>query len=153
MIDPRTARIIDVNLNRLSEGLRVVEDVVRLGLEKPRLLAGVRALRTRIGKETRALRKDVVLSRKSETDLGRSDRFDRAKRKSLEDVLLANFKRAEESARVLEEVLKVAEPGLAGKLKAVRFRLYDLEKRAVDEVKVQNGSGERWSSKKSEGRM
>lgn len=134
MTDSRIARIVDVNLNRLSEGLRVVEDVVRLGLEKPRLLAGVRALRTRIGKETRALRKGVVLSRKSETDLGRGDRFDRAKRRSLEDVLLANFKRAEESARVLEEVLKVAEPALAGKFKAVRFRLYDLERAALVEM-------------------
>ena len=148
MPDTRTARIIDVNLNRLSEGLRVVEDIVRLGLEKPGLLAGVRALRTRIGKETRALRKRVILSRQSETDLGRSDRFDRTKRKSLEDVLLANFKRAEEAARVLEEVLKVAEPGLAGKFKAVRFGLYDLEKQAADEVssqksgrRMQNGGG------------
>jgi len=130
--DPRTARIIDVNLNRLTEGLRVVEDVVRLGLEKPRLLAGVRSLRTRIGRETRALRRRAILSRQSETDLGRSDRFDRTKRKSLEDVLFANFKRAEESARVLEEVLKVVEPELAGKFKAVRFRLYDLEKQAME---------------------
>lgn len=132
MTDRRTDRIIDVNLNRLTEGLRVVEDVVRLGLEKPRLLAGVRGLRTRIGKETRALRRRVILSRQSETDLGRSDRFDRTKRKSLEDVLLANFKRAEEAARVLEEVLKVVEPELAGKFKATRFRLYDLEKQAME---------------------
>ena len=132
MTESRTDRIIDVNLNRLSEGLRVVEDIVRLGLERPRLLAGVRSLRTRIGKETRALRKRVILSRQSETDLGRSDRFDRTKRKNLEDVLLANFKRAEEAARVLEEVLKVVEPELAGKFKAVRFRLYDLEKQAME---------------------
>ena len=141
MSDRRTDRIIDVNLNRLSEGLRVVEDVVRLGLERPRLLAGVRGLRTRIGRETRALRKRVILSRQSETDLGRGDRFDRAKRKSLEDVLLANFKRAEEASRVLEEVLKVAEPEWAGKFKAVRFRLYDFEKLtavAVSQVKVQS---------------
>jgi hypothetical protein len=85
----------------------------------------------------RALRRQVIPSRKSETDLGRGDRFDLAKRKNLEDVLLANFKRAEESARVLEEVLKVVEPALAGKFKAMRFRLYDLEKLAVDEVRSQ----------------
>ena len=131
MTDPRAARIIDVNLNRLTEGLRVVEDVVRLGLENRRLLSGIRKLRTQVGREVRALRKQVISSRKSETDLGRGVRFDRAKRKSLEDVLMANFKRAEESARVLEEVLKVAEPGLAGKFKAVRFRLYDLEREAL----------------------
>ena len=130
------ARIIDVNLNRLTEGLRVVEDVVRLGLEDRRLLAGIRKLRTQVGRDVRALRRQVVASRKSETGLGRGDRFDRAKRKSLEDVLLANFKRAEESARVLEEVLKMVEPALAGKLKAVRFRLYDLEREAVAAISV-----------------
>jgi thiamine-phosphate pyrophosphorylase len=129
--DSRAARIIDVNLNRLTEGLRVVEDVVRLGLEDRRLLAGIRKLRTQVGRDVLALRKRVIPSRQSETDLGRADRFDRAKRKSLEDVLLANFKRAEESARVLEEVLKVTQPELAGKLKAVRFRLYDLERVAI----------------------
>ena len=131
MNDLRAARIIDDNLNRLTEGLRVVEDVVRLGLEDRRLLAGIRKLRTQVGRDVRALRRQVISSRKSETDLGRGDRFDRAKRKSLDDVLLANFKRAEESARVLEEVLKVVEPALAGKFKAVRFRLYDLEREAL----------------------
>jgi thiamine-phosphate pyrophosphorylase len=129
--DLRAARIIDVNLNRLTEGLRVVEDVVRLGLENRRLLSDIRKLRTQVGRDVRALRKQVISSRKSETDLGRGDRFDRVKRKNLEDVLMANFKRAEESARVLEEVLKIAQPGLAGKLKAVRFRLYDLEREAL----------------------
>jgi len=136
------ARIIDVNLNRLTEGLRVVEDVVRLWLEDRRLLADIRKLRTHVGRDVRALRKQVVSSRKSETDPGRGDRFDRAQRKSLEDVLLANFKRAEESARVLEEVLKVAEPALAGKFKALRFRLYDLEREAfasVDTVEAARG--------------
>ena len=131
MNDLRAARIIDVNLNRLTEGLRVVEDVVRLALEEPRLLAGIRKLRTQVGRDVRVLRRQVVVSRRSETDLGRGDRFDRAKRKNLEDVLAANFKRAEESARVLEEVLKVSEPRLAVKLKAVRFRLYDLEREAL----------------------
>ena len=137
MTDKRVARIIDVNLNRLTEGLRVAEDVVRFGLEDRRLLAAIRKLRTQVGRDVRVLRKRVISSRKSETDLGRGDRFDRAKRKNLQDVLLANFKRAEESARVLEEVLKVAEPGLAGKFKAVRFRLYDLEKAATDEGRGQ----------------
>ena len=131
MTDSCAARIIDVNLNRLTEGLRVVEDVVRLGLEDRRLLSGIRKLRTQLGRDARALRREVIASRKSETDLGRGDRFDRAKRKSLEDVLLANFKRAEESARVLEEVLKLSDKTLAARFKAARFRLYDLEKEAV----------------------
>ncbi|MEO0078449.1 MAG: thiamine-phosphate pyrophosphorylase [candidate division WOR-3 bacterium] len=137
MDERHISRIIDVNLNRLTEGLRVVEDVVRLGLERPRLLSSIRTLRTRVSAATRVLRRRVIASRDSGSDLGRGGRFDRTTRSSLEDVLLANFKRAEEAARVLEEVLKVAEPKLAGRMKAVRFRLYDLEKRVADEVRRQ----------------
>jgi thiamine-phosphate pyrophosphorylase len=81
------------------------------------------------------LRRRVIPSRRSETDPGRDDRFDRARRRNLDDVLLANFKRAEESARVLEEVLKVSDRTLALRMKATRFRLYDLEKQAVSDTR------------------
>lgn len=130
-MESRVARIIDVNLNRLTEGLRVVEDICRLALEDKRLLVSVRALRGKVGREMRALRRTVIAHRSSETDPGRTDRFDRGKREKLEDVLCANLKRCEEAARTLEEVLKIEEPKLATRLKAARFRLYDLEKRAV----------------------
>lgn len=138
-MDPRAARIIDVNLNRLTEGLKVVEDVLRLGTDSPPgrlparrgLLRSVRALRTRIGTDIRTLRRQVIARRDSETDPGRADSFDRTKRRSLDDVLAANFKRGQESCRVLEEVLKIEDPRLAAKFKAARFRLYDLERRAL----------------------
>lgn len=130
MADKR-ARIIDANLNRLTEGLKVVEDVLRFGMEDVSLVSRVRAVREEIGGVCRGLRRRVLASRESENDLGRTDEFDRMRRRSLEDVLLANFKRAEEAARVLEEVLKLDQPRLAARFKAVRFRLYDLEKEAV----------------------
>lgn len=121
-------RIIDVNLNRLTEALRVVEDVVRLALEEPALLRRIRALRTRLGQQTRSLRRQVIESRGSEADPGREDRFDRARRNCLEDILMANLKRAQEAARVLEEMLKLEQLRLAAQLKEVRFSLYDIEK-------------------------
>ena len=136
MIDHRITRIVDVNLNRLTEGLRVVEDLVRFGMGRPRLLSSIRSLRTRVGKETRSLRRSAILSRDSESDPGRGDRFDRARRRSLDDILMANFKRAEEACRVLEEALKVEDSASAAKFKAVRFRLYDLEKAAVEASRV-----------------
>ena len=128
---PAVSRIIDVNLNRLTEGLKVVEDVVRFGLERKALLASVRSLRTKVGRDAMRLRRDVVLLRRSEDDPGRPDRFDRTKRRNLADVLMANFKRSQEAARVLEEILKIEEPGLSAKFKAARFRLYDLERQAL----------------------
>jgi len=126
-----TERIIDVNLNRLSEGLKVAEDVIRFAAERPGVLRSIRSLRVRVGRETARLRQRVISNRRSEADPGRAAKFDRTTRKGLADVLSANFRRAEEASRVLEEILKVAEPALSGRFKAVRFRLYDLEKRAL----------------------
>jgi hypothetical protein len=130
-VTTRTARIIDVNLNRLLEGLKVIEDITRLGLNNRNLLRSARALRNRVGRDTRDLRRRVLSARNSEQDPGRGDRFDRLRRRNLADVLAANFKRTQESSRVLEELLKVEEPGLSPQLKSVRFRLYDLEKKAM----------------------
>lgn len=131
-MSPAGARVVDVNLNRLSEALKVIEDVVRFGLASKALLRRVRSLRTDLGKGVMRLRRQVILFRASEKDLGRSDRFDRLPRRNLEDVLLANFKRAEEAARVLEEMMKVtAQRDWAGRFKKIRFRLYRLEKAAV----------------------
>ncbi len=101
---------------------------MRLSLESPELLQRVRTLRTEIGRQTSSLRRRVIASRCSESDLGRSDRFDRTRRRSIEDVLMANLKRAQEAARVLEEVLKLERVRLAGRMKEVRFSLYDMEK-------------------------
>ncbi len=146
MADKRE-RIIDANLNRLTEGLKVVEDVLRLGMENVSLVSKVRALREQIGTKCRGLRRQVLASRESENDLGRTDKFDRTRRRNLEDVLLANFKRAEEAARVLEEVLKLDQMRLASMFKAVRFRLYDLEKETVKAVAELGGKVGRSASR------
>lgn len=133
------ARIIDVNLNRLTEGLRVIEDIARFRMGSKSLLHQVRGIRTRLGKRLSSLRRAAMEFRDSEQDPGKPDRFDRLKRKNLEEVLMANFKRAQESARVLEELFKI-ERG-KGKtqppvnFKQIRFLLYGLEKRAVHQLR------------------
>ncbi|NPV14328.1 thiamine-phosphate pyrophosphorylase [candidate division WOR-3 bacterium] len=130
-LSPAVGRIVDANLNRLSEGLKVIEDITRLTLNAPALLNRIRQLRIRLGREFSNLRRSVVLFRNSKQDPGRNDRFDRLKRKNLADVLFANFKRTEEAARVLEEVMKIDKPDYARKIKRIRFALYDLEKAAL----------------------
>ncbi|MEN9978880.1 MAG: thiamine-phosphate pyrophosphorylase [candidate division WOR-3 bacterium] len=134
-LSSKQARIIDANINRLTEGLRVIEDIIRFGLEDEPLLARIRNLRIRLSKKIAPLRRAVISSRSSENDPGRSDRFDRMKRRGLEDVLTANFKRSEEAARVLEEMLKLEytkdRRRYASFFKQLRFTLYSLEKRAL----------------------
>uniref|UniRef100_A0A7C1NDF4 Thiamine-phosphate pyrophosphorylase n=1 Tax=candidate division WOR-3 bacterium TaxID=2052148 RepID=A0A7C1NDF4_UNCW3 len=126
------ARIVDANINRLTEGLRVIEDIIRFGLEDEPLLVRIRNLRTRLSRRIAPLRRSVIPARSSESDPGRADRFDRMKRRNLEDVLTANFKRAEESARVLEEMFKLERTRdrrqYVSFFKQLRFTLYSLEK-------------------------
>ena len=127
-------RIIDVNINRLTEGLRVVEEIIRFEIEDISLLASSRKIHNRLTKIIKKFRLTIVPFRKSETDLGRSDKFDKLKRQNLNDVLFANLKRAEEATRVLEEITKINDPKLSSFFKEVRFSLYDLEKTVVIKI-------------------
>jgi hypothetical protein len=49
-------------------------------------------------------------------------------RDTVESVIIANYKRAQESARVLEEIYKIVEPALSENFKSLRYALYQLEK-------------------------
>ncbi|MEO0092997.1 MAG: thiamine-phosphate pyrophosphorylase [candidate division WOR-3 bacterium] len=130
-------RIIDVNINRLTEGLRVTEEIVRFAIEDKKLLTQIRNLHNLFTKKLKAYRLGVIMARKAETDLGRTGQFDRIKRKGLTDVLLANLKRSEEAARVLEEISKINQntTTLAPFFKKVRFNLYELEKKLILKIR------------------
>ncbi|MCX7785867.1 MAG: thiamine phosphate synthase [candidate division WOR-3 bacterium] len=121
-------RIIDVNLNRFSEGLRVIEEICRFYLEDKNTLMLIRNLKSRLWEKLAPIRKDVIWFRKSEKDLGRQDRFDKTQRTSIYDVVSANIKRCQESARVLEEIFKIRNQKISRFFKQTRFVLYDLEK-------------------------
>ncbi|MEO0092043.1 MAG: thiamine phosphate synthase [candidate division WOR-3 bacterium] len=130
-------RIIDVNLNRLSEGLRVIEEICRFYLEDKDNLFLIRNLKNEIRKTENEIRKDVIWFRKSEDDLGRQENFDKMSRTSIFDVFTANIKRCQESARVLEEIFKIRNRRISGFFKKVRFVLYDLEKKLARQFLVE----------------
>ena len=117
-------RLIDANLNRLREGIRVVEDEFRYiynGKQTALKLKNLRHL-SRIDiytqmLETRDVKNDVLReSIKSEQN-----------RDDLYSILIANFKRAQESARVLEEFSKLISIEDSENFKYIRYELYTLE--------------------------
>jgi thiamine-phosphate pyrophosphorylase len=63
------------------------------------------------------------------SDLGRRPGFDKSRKPQGTDLLLANMTRAKESARILEEILKVHDVHTSRCMKEIRFTLYDMEKR------------------------
>ena len=123
-------RIIDVNLNRTREGLRVVEDICRFYLNDKKLSSEIKTLRHIISRSID--RGSVVAFRNSEGDLGRKKHYDKVKDvKNVKEVLIANLIRAEEGVRVLEEFSKLIDPDLTGLYKKTRFSLYDIEKKLL----------------------
>ncbi|MDD5439642.1 MAG: hypothetical protein PHS37_05605, partial [Candidatus Omnitrophica bacterium] len=129
-------RIVDANLNRAGEGLRVAEDIVRFYLNDRKLQASFKALRHDLKRLNKAItaRFHVILSRNSRGDVGRETTQGERFRKNFGDVLLANTGRVKESLRCLEEMTKLLDPAWAEGFKRMRFRLYDTEKKAYKKI-------------------
>jgi len=140
--------MIDANLNRTGEGLRVLGDVARFILNDTELSQQLRTLRHDLAWETRALGIGLLSQRDSEHDVGypRSTRItsmeqelalERTSLQGLSDLVRANAKRVEESLRVVEELAKL--PEISSKLTStrfeqVRFAVYALERNLVSKI-------------------
>jgi thiamine-phosphate pyrophosphorylase len=118
-------RTIDANLNRLREGIRVVEDIYRYIYNNKEIASQLKTIRhnsrTNIYSELLEARDIVNDCLKGTTDSEKS-------RDDLISIIIANFKRAQESARVLEEVLKLFDTLESAKFKSIRYELYNIEK-------------------------
>ena len=115
-----------MNLNRATEGLRVVEEICRFVLEDRNLTIAVKTLR---GKMNRIVPHSLLESRDAAGDVGREPYTqDEGRRSNMENIFRANMKRAEEAVRCLEEFSKLISPKFGKEYKNVRFKLYELEK-------------------------
>ncbi|HAW50323.1 TPA: thiamine phosphate synthase [bacterium] len=109
-------RIIDANLNRTREGLRVVEDIARFILEDREITKKIKGIRHRIADLSP---KKTILFRDIEGDIGR--KIEDYKKKDWKEILKANIKRTEEALRVLEEFL-------GEEFRKIRYEVYGIEK-------------------------
>ncbi|MDR3125275.1 MAG: hypothetical protein LBU10_05360 [Endomicrobium sp.] len=119
-------RIIDANLNRCREGLRVVEDSLRFVLNDGKLYKKVRTVRHNTDKILRNVYDTIIKERDSFGDSGRQ--MSETSKKDLRSILVANFKRAQESLRVLEEYSKNFYPEFPSEFKKQRYETYMIEK-------------------------
>lgn len=118
-------RLLDANLDRAREGLRVLEDWSRFALDRTDLVAALKDLRQRLGRLHHSRYK---LERDTAGDggagLGHPAQLER---RQPAQVLAANAGRVQEALRVLEEFGRLEDPELAAEAAAIRYRLYDLE--------------------------
>lgn len=144
-------RLIDANLNRLREGIRVVEDIARYILDDFALASKLKNLRHRVRIGDSSFCDELLQNRDINNDILKDSTPSERNRKYLSDIITANFKRSEESARVLEEIFKldsikpkIAESALESSsdfnenkidenkvicdiFKTIRYELYDVE--------------------------
>ena len=128
--NPSLFRTIDANINRFKEGIRVVEDILRYEYNSP------------LAKELKNLRhikipeyEQFVQYRDSINDILKSSTKTEQTRNSIKDIIISNLKRAQESARVLEESFKIFDIITSEKFKSARYSLYNLEKEILKLLK------------------
>jgi len=122
---PEISRVVDANLNRLREGIRVVEDILRYKDNNKHLASKLKTLR-HLARINETL--NMLSFRDSNNDVMRSSIKSELNRKNLENIIIANFKRAQESARVLEELFKLNNQTYSENFKYIRYELYQIEK-------------------------
>ncbi len=124
-------RILDANMNRAREALRVMEEFARFVLEDAGLSAAIKGVRHRLGTSVpRQVAESGVTVRDIAGDVGRETNTpDEVHRSDAKHVAVAASKRLSEALRSIEEYAKAVEAAWAETVKQLRYEGYNLEKR------------------------
>lgn len=128
-------RILDANLNRIGEGLRLLEDISRFILNDPDLSQQLKALRHELLPKDRLFQEKLLGARQADEDVGAFLReASEQSRSDAVSLVSANARRVEQSLRILEEIAKLPDQDFNldwDSMKHARFSLYELEQRIV----------------------
>jgi len=129
-------RIIDANINRTKEGLRVCEEITRFILNSRSLTLEFKKFRHEIDSALLGLvaRSKLLRERLAREDVGQSIYGNELKREGLKDIFFANIQRVKESIRVLEEFSKLIDVNAALRFKRARYKIYAIEKKAARRI-------------------
>lgn len=129
-------RLIDANLNRTREGLRVLEDHTRFILNDSGSSRVIKELRHAVVAAETILtesteypdRRFLQRHRNTRGDVGTTITVPgETARESLSEVVLSNCRRVQESLRSLEEFGKLISVEFSARIKQFRYQMYDLE--------------------------
>jgi thiamine-phosphate pyrophosphorylase len=139
--DSSVLRILDANLNRAREALRVMEEYARLGLDDAGLSGAIKRTRHALA-EAAATWTDAgiapIRSRDIVGDVGcelaAGTEYERA---DVPSVVMAATKRLSEALRVIEEYAKTIDADFAASIEQLRYRGYELERRLAITIDAQ----------------
>jgi thiamine-phosphate pyrophosphorylase len=123
-------RILDANLNRATEGLRVIEDYCRFALDDRHLTQRCKQLRHDLVTALEEISTPTLAAaRESQTDVGAEvSTPQEGERSSLEHVAAASWQRVQQALRVIDECLKLVAPDSATTVEQLRYQAYTLAK-------------------------
>ncbi|NDJ18865.1 thiamine phosphate synthase [Myxacorys almedinensis A] len=134
-MQPAVYRILDANLDRAREGLRVIEEWCRFGLNHAEFTEQCKHLRQELATWHHS---DLRSARNTPDDPGTGlTHANEATRGTIAHVLQANFCRVEEALRVLEEYGKVYRQDLTEAVKHMRYQVYTLESQLITQHRHQ----------------
>ena len=122
-------RILDANLDRAREGLRIIEEWCRFGLDNGQMTAECKQMRQELA---RWHSNELRLARNTPGDMGTElSHPQEEQRTSIEQLLQVNLCRVQEALRVLEEYGKLYQPQMGSTFKQMRYRVYTLESNLI----------------------
>ena len=123
--DLRIAQIIDANLDRAREGLRVLEDWARFALGRKDLVKSIKNFRQNLGKNHLKVYKESRNFIKDEcSGLSHPEQF---KRNNASSIISSNAARVQEALRVIEEFSRNHNQNLCKISSEIRYEIYNLE--------------------------
>lgn len=131
-MDKKILRIIDANINRITEGLRVIEEVLRFVYDDDKDYKLLRRIRHKIPNFFSDKYREMLSQRESFSDPGITAK--EKKYKDIKQLIISNFHRVTESLRVLEEISKLIKVKEVQKIKSLRYEVYDLEKKLIEKI-------------------
>jgi len=123
--DSRIYQIIDANLDRAREGLRVLEDWARFGLGEDKYVGRIKNFRQILGKNHLEVYKQ---SRNHIEDKCKGlTHHEQINRKTSEQIISSNSARVQEALRVIEEFSRLQNHELSKIASEIRYEIYTIE--------------------------
>jgi len=123
--DLRIYQIIDANLDRAREGLRVLEDWARFGLGQKKYVERIKNFRQILGKNHLEIYKQ---SRNYIADQCKGlTHPEQINRKNYEQIISTNASRVQEALRVIEEFSRLHNRELSEIASEIRYEIYNIE--------------------------
>jgi thiamine-phosphate pyrophosphorylase len=132
----KSLRIIDANFNRAREGLRVIEDIMRLYYENRQMVKAIKDFRQDFSEKIISQYGFYRLRKQRNADKDQGKDFDNTGKCDIVTTLQKNLLRVGEALRVIEEFSKIKKPKTAGIVHSFRFRFYTIEKKITESVDI-----------------